>query len=185
MISSTSWAGPDITQERLRELLTLCLPSGSLRRGSLLGRNPLVVWLRHPRRRGRWPPIPIEEAIRRVWNHLRKKDGWEDWSSSRIKVPILQHEYDALSSLAYNKWVALPTVLAKLNGGSPLWIDEFAQWNENSKGEKSAGLSRRRVREMALAYDADYGDISEYGVYEGVPLALKEMRPFPADEPTG
>jgi GH24 family phage-related lysozyme (muramidase) len=127
------------------------------------------------------PPITVEAAIRLVREHVRKND---EWLAARVKVSLLQHEWDAISSLIYNKWGAASAVLFKLNGGDPYWVNEFANWDLNSKGERKPGLALRRGDEQYIARRANYGDISQYKVFEGVPLTLKEMRPFPAEEPT-
>ncbi len=128
------------------------------------------------------PPITVEEAIRRVRAHVGKND---EWLAGHLKVPVLQHEWDAIASLLYNKWGASSDIVFKINGGNLFWIEEFANWDRNMKGERKPGLALRRGDEQYMARRAYYGDISQYKVFEGVPLSLKEMRPFPAEEAIG
>lgn len=78
-----------------------------------------------------------------------------------IKVPISQHEYDALVSLAYNCGSALPKVAVLINSGRgdevPAKMLEFVY----SKGERMKGLVNRRNAEIALWNRPDDPQIAE------------------------
>ena len=73
-----------------------------------------------------------------------------------IKHPLLQHQFDALVSFAFN--VGAPafkasTLAKKINTNSP-WAEirhEFLRWNK-VKGKENAGLTSRRKREAKLYY---------------------------------
>lgn len=125
--------------------------------------------------------ITIEDAIRAVSKHVQDNDVW---MNRRIRVPILQHEWDAFASFYYqngNKQNGRDIIAMGINTGDPTWIDQLANFDMNSKGEHKPGLKRRREREIALAKNADYGDIEKYGVYAGTPLTLVEWRAFPLE----
>jgi GH24 family phage-related lysozyme (muramidase) len=126
--------------------------------------------------------VAIGVARERVAAHIRANDEW--FAQGRIKVPVLQHEYDALSSLAYQKWAGMLAVLGALNSGDPFWVNEFAAWDRNSKDVRKVGLANRRGREQYLAREGYYGEIDRFGVYAGSPLVLVEYRPFPKDDET-
>lgn len=139
--------------------------------------------------------ITLAEAIRRVRKHVRLND---EWLSARVKVHMQQHEWNALSSLIYQRWLAAigdaqwladhhivreprAAILTKVNASDPSWVADFQRWADNSAGEWKLGLHRRRVREMAVAYDANYFEIDRYGVFEGNPPRFREWREFPAE----
>lgn len=127
--------------------------------------------------------ITIDDAIRAVRKHVRDNDGW---IARHIKVPLSQNEWDALSSFLYqngNKRNGRDLVVAAINAGGQEWIDLLADFDMNSNGERKSGLRRRREREISLAKNADYGDVTRYGVYAGTPPTLVETRDFPAEEP--
>ncbi len=69
-----------------------------------------------------------------------------------VKVPIEQHEFDALTSLAFNIGsgaFASSTLLRKLNAGDRSGAaDQFLVWNK-AKGKVLAGLTNRRKSERA------------------------------------
>lgn len=69
------------------------------------------------------------------------------------KVPLAQHEFDALVSFAFNLGAANlagSTLLRKLNAGDRAGAAaEFGRWNK-AGGRVLAGLTRRRAEERAL-----------------------------------
>ena len=70
-----------------------------------------------------------------------------------VKVPLKQHQFDALVSFAYNVGIGnlkSSTLLRKLNAGDPEGAAlEFHRWNR-SKGKVLPGLVRRRAAEALL-----------------------------------
>lgn len=73
--------------------------------------------------------------------------------SPYITVPVTQNQFDACVSFAYNVGPGKfrkSTLLAKINGGSPLAAaDEFSQWTK-AAGKALAGLVKRREAEREL-----------------------------------
>lgn len=95
---------------------------------------------------------------------------WEDTAidvvaiTHDVKVPISQHQFDALVSLSYNVgqialehrsgevWVE-STLLKLLNDGKPIQASfEFLQWDRVG-GKPDKGVLRRRQLEKALFLD--------------------------------
>lgn len=70
-----------------------------------------------------------------------------------VKVPLTQHQFDALVSFVYNLGagaLAGSTLLKKLNAGNYAGAaDEFLKWNK-AGGKVLPGLSRRRAAEREL-----------------------------------
>lgn len=70
-----------------------------------------------------------------------------------VKVPLAQHQYDALVSLAYNIGLSAfraSTLLDKLNAGDPAGaVKQIARWNRGG-GRVLPGLTARRAAEAAL-----------------------------------
>lgn len=78
-----------------------------------------------------------------------------------VKVPLTQHQFDALVSFAFNvgsdidadtiaEGLGDSTLLRKLNAGDYAGAaDEFPKWNK-SRGQVLAGLVRRRAAEREL-----------------------------------
>ena len=87
-----------------------------------------------------------------------KKDieRFEKAVNETIKHPLLQHQFDALVSLAFNIGpVAFKnsTLARKINANAP-WSEiraEFLKWNHIKK-KVDAGLTSRRKREAKLYY---------------------------------
>ncbi len=118
--------------------------------------------------------ITIEDAFARVRAHVVANDKV---LNNLISVPLEQHQWDAVASLAYqarmdatrdvcNAFNNLPPELAALT---------MARWPYGK-----AGLAKRRAREINMAIFANYGDISHYKLYRGDPkLVLPELTIFP------
>lgn len=70
-----------------------------------------------------------------------------------VKVPLAQHEFDALVSFAYNVGktaLANSSLLTLLNAGERARAaDQFLRWDK-AKGRVIAGLTRRRNAERAM-----------------------------------
>lgn len=70
-----------------------------------------------------------------------------------VKVPIQQHQFDALVSLTYNIGIGnfkLSTLLKKLNAGNVAGASgQFLVWNR-ARGEVLPGLDRRRKAEREM-----------------------------------
>ena len=73
-----------------------------------------------------------------------------------IKHPLLQHQFDALVSFAFNVGASAfkASTLAKKINANSTWNEiryEFLRWNK-VKGKENAGLTSRRKREAKLYY---------------------------------
>lgn len=79
--------------------------------------------------------------------------SFEDAVNEAVKVPLLQHMFDALVSLTYNIGISAfkgSTLLKKLNAGDIIGAaDQFMVWNK-AGGKVMQGLVNRRAREKAL-----------------------------------
>lgn len=79
--------------------------------------------------------------------------GFEDGVTKAVRVPLKQHQYDALVSFAYNCGLGnlgKSTLLRKVNAGDMAGAAaEFAKWNKGG-GRVLAGLVRRRKSESLL-----------------------------------
>lgn len=121
--------------------------------------------------------ITVEGAFLRMMNHVAANDVT---IGRRVKVTIMQQEWDALASLYYQAGSApLKAVTELFNAGvgSAIAILELAKWHANVDG-----LAKRRVREMAMAVDGYYGNIETYILYNGDPRTTdKQEVPFPAE----
>lgn len=73
---------------------------------------------------------------------------FERWVQERAKVPLAQHEFDALVSWSFNTGgPASATLWRKLNAGNKAAVPaELAKWNR-AGGKVLAGLVRRRKAE--------------------------------------
>jgi lysozyme len=80
-------------------------------------------------------------------------EGFAEQVAKLLKVPLKQHQFDALVSFAYNVGIGnlrSSTLLRKLNAGDREGAAlEFHRWNR-SKGRVLAGLVRRRAAEALL-----------------------------------
>jgi lysozyme len=89
---------------------------------------------------------------------------WEPLVNKMIKVPLKQHEFDALVSNAYNRGpVAFKHVADRLNAGDRdgAMAELLHDPNANRHG--------RRLRERSIFLSADYGDVSVFKVYDANP----------------
>lgn len=76
---------------------------------------------------------------------------------AQIKVALLQHEYDALVSFAYNPGGRFATVARLINQGQVVPAMDEIRKAVTSKGEVMQGLVLRRDREVALYLSGDGG----------------------------
>lgn len=103
-------------------------------------------------------PITIAEGDALLAEDLEE---FEDAVSYLVKVPLLQCQFDALVSFAFNvgpdidadtiaEGLGDSTLLKKLNAGNYIGAaDEFPKWNK-AKGKVLAGLVKRRAAERAM-----------------------------------
>jgi lysozyme len=79
--------------------------------------------------------------------------GFAEQVTALVKVPLKQHQFDALASFAYNVGIGnlkSSTLLRKLNSGDSAGAAlEFHRWNR-SNGKVLPGLVRRRASEALL-----------------------------------
>ena len=98
-----------------------------------------------------------------------------------VKLPLVQREFDALSSLIYNIGIEAfkeSTLLRIFNlGKRPAAADEFPRWNLND-GKVNAGLVKRRAAERALFRGLSYMDALKEGdkAYENYKQGLQNPR---------
>lgn len=95
--------------------------------------------------------ITKEEAEERLRKRLVEFEGYVN---TYVKVPIKQHQFDALVSLVYNIGPAnfkTSTLLKKLNAGDYVGAaDQFLVWNKGRVDGKLVvikGLANRRAKE--------------------------------------
>ena len=103
-------------------------------------------------------PITISEGDALLAEDLIE---FEDAVNFLVKVPLEQHQFDALVSFAFNvgpdidadsiaEGLGDSTLLKKLNAGNYMGAaDEFPKWNK-AKGKVLAGLVKRRAAERAM-----------------------------------
>lgn len=94
--------------------------------------------------------ISLQGAIYLLQKDVRR---FEDAVNSSVKVPLKQHEFDALVSLTYNIGVGnfkSSTLLKCLNAGDRYCVaDQWLRW-KYFKGVPQRGLANRRARELAI-----------------------------------
>ncbi|UVN13516.1 lysozyme R [Pseudomonas phage vB_PaeP_FBPa8] len=95
--------------------------------------------------------ITKEEAEKRLRKRLVEFEGYVN---TYVKVPLKQHQFDALVSLVYNIGPAnfkTSTLLKKLNAGDYIGAaDQFLVWNKGRVDGKLVvikGLANRRAKE--------------------------------------
>ncbi len=95
--------------------------------------------------------ITKEEAEKRLRKRLVEFEGYVN---TYVKVPIKQHQFDALVSLVYNIGPTnfkTSTLLKKLNAGDYIGAaDQFLVWNKGRVDGKLVvikGLANRRAKE--------------------------------------
>lgn len=86
----------------------------------------------------------------------------EDAISTHVSKPLLQHELDAMASLAYNIGtgaLARSSLVAKFNAGDKYGAaDEFLRWKFAS-GKPLEGLEKRRRAERRIFLSSNYGEV--------------------------
>lgn len=118
---------------------------------------------------------PAEKEAKTFVNGLTEDQGvelfsqdlptYEVRSSDGVRVPLYQHEFDALTSLAYNTWGALGAhskIVSMLNAGQysdvPDAVLEYSNIRDKITHElvQSAGLLKRRKAEANIFKTAKY-----------------------------
>jgi len=121
--------------------------------------------------------ITVKEAFQRLKADIEKR---EKSVEKALKVPLEQHEWDALFSLFYQGGSdGLKAVAGLINDGMKLQAaEEFLNWDTNAAGEHKEGLMKRRRLERDLFLNANYGDIDPIPYWEGNPrtTAMKQYR---------
>lgn len=120
--------------------------------------------------------ITTDEAFLRMIDHVQLNDRT---IRRRLEVEVKQREWDALASLYYQAGNDELTAVASLFnlGLKTLAVLKFAEYHAGSEG-----LAKRRYREMKMAIDGDYSDISTYPLYYGG-SATRQAVPFPPVQP--
>lgn len=105
--------------------------------------------------------ISYDEAVERFLRRLERDYG--HWVGKKVKVPLTQYEYDALTCWTYNLGVGSlsnSTMLKKLNQGDYEGAaEEILKWNKarvNGKLTVLAGLTRRRRAEREMFIGGDW-----------------------------
>lgn len=170
-------------------IVTRPYPDGKFRRGPRAGE---LKWSQGVGSQTNWrtqppsevkpedPPIGIPEAIK--W--LRFGVAARELDVNRaLKVVIKPHEFDALISLYYQagskamKAVAELFNAAETDAETDLAIEKFLDYRSGENGVVTRGHTKRRIREMVMGYDANYGDQSVYPFFDGDLTAPRQMRP--------
>lgn len=128
--------------------------------------------------------ISIEEAFARLQRNLDVRD---ETMNRLIRVPVTQDQWNATASLFYQAGTqALRRVAGLFNAekhGEAIWAFGEFPFGENKVW--SEGHAKRRAREMLIAWDGHYGDISGHMFYDGPPRGPGKvpgvMRDFPED----
>ena len=119
------------------------------------------------------PPRPspglrmtLEQAIRLFRTDIRQ---YEAGVERAVKVPLKQHEFDALVSFHFNTGaIARAAVTRHLNAGDrQKAAAAFMNWT--TAGGKKGVLTDRRSAERAMFARADYGNIASVLVYDKHP----------------
>lgn len=97
--------------------------------------------------------ITKEESRQLLKDDLKR---FEEIVNKTIKHPLLQHEFDALVSFAFNVGTEAfknSTLAKKINANAPYSEirEQFLRWNK-AGGKVLAGLTSRRKREAKLYY---------------------------------
>ena len=120
--------------------------------GCVIGNDEVAYYQKHP--------VSKRQAIELFDSRI---ETFEDGLAELIKVPVKQHQWDALVSLVFNIGVYAfgnSTLLRRLNKAD--YADaakEFSRW-VYSNGRVLRGLVRRRTREQILFATGEYGNIS-------------------------
>jgi lysozyme len=111
-----------------------------------------------PAKRPKGVEIPLREVLEIFRRDLRK---FENRVNSAVKVPLKQHEFDALVSFDFNTGGVHRAVLTKeLNAGNTAAAATgFMNW------VKPASLRKRRLKEQALFRDGTYSNNGFIPVY--------------------
>jgi lysozyme len=120
----------------------------------------------NPRTMPRGMPSDVAAVIPEAFRLFKLRLGpYEDAVRRTVKVPLAQHEFDALTSLCFNIGpgnFAKSSVVRHLNAGDrAAAADAFRAWNKarnpaTGKLEVSNGLVRRRAEERALFLTGSY-----------------------------
>ena len=141
--------------------------------------NVWTLGVGHTRAAGVPKPGPGVSVTLKQAVDLFRRDivKYEAGVNRAIKVPLKQHEFDALVHWHYNSGaIATATLTKKINAGDMHGAAaEFARWNKitvRAGGKKkrvvSKGLVTRRKMETALFTSGNYGQLSTVLVYPGV-----------------
>jgi lysozyme len=112
--------------------------------------------------------------------------GFERAVLKHVKVPLAQHQFDALVSFTYNcgegnllKSTLLKKVNTKEFAGAAA---EFAKWNKGD-GKVLPGLTRRRRSEALLFAGDDSGALAVAGAARLKPIAMPQQVDAPKKAP--
>lgn len=128
------------------------------------------------------PAITAEQA----WALFRKDMRPRELTVvSWLKVPVEQHQFDALTSAYYQKGSKVREVINLVNDGDQLEALALLLTFNRNKGKFAYGLAKRRFEEATLFRKADYGDLSKMKFWDGDPRTtqFKEI-PFPLETAT-
>lgn len=123
--------------------------------------------------------ITIEAAFARLRADILSRDAI---IGRAIKVTITQSQWDSIASLFYQAGTrALTTAATAFNEGDPtLAVGQFMRFNSGADGKPTPGHTKRRIREMIMAIDGWYGDLSQVPFFDGNPrMVARQFMPFP------
>jgi GH24 family phage-related lysozyme (muramidase) len=125
--------------------------------------------------------INIGEALARLRADIAARDIT---IGKALTVPVTQSEWDALASLYYQAGTSAFSRVAFLfsHGTATYAIRDFINHNFGVDGVQSEGHTKRRIREMIMALDGYYGDLSQFPLYDGDPRKVaRQMHEFPPE----
>lgn len=123
------------------------------------------------------PPLTTPEIIARLRADVAAR---EVTVNRALKVIVTQGAFDALVSIYYQRGSEPLKAIAELyNSGEPVWaVAKFWDYRSGANGVVTKGHTLRRLREMIMAADDNYGDQTFYPFYNGDPRKVaKELRP--------
>jgi len=85
--------------------------------------------------------------------------GFENAVNRLVRVPLYQHEYDALVIFSFNVGVSAfshSTALKRLNSGKYTTVSSAMKMFDRAGGKVSTGLINRRAEEAEIFDSADY-----------------------------
>lgn len=118
--------------------------------------------------------ITLPEAFKRLRADVAER---EKTLNRKLTVQLTPWAFDALFSIFYQRGTAALNRIGDLfNAGqtdAAIWA--FTEFPNGAAGGFSPGHAKRRAREMMVAWDANYGDLSKIPFYDGDPRKVEKQ----------